>query len=61
MSVEFDKIYREKTDSAVGFEDWEFDGGKNTLPNGEPIYAMRSDRGIYWFTEKEISEMQVIK
>ena len=53
--------FKEKVDSQVGYEIWEYLGGKG-IPFGKiKAYPMRSDRGVYYFTRAEIKEMEKLE
>lgn len=58
MTIKTGDIFRETVNSELGYEDWEFLGGEAVAFGDGIIYPMRSDRGVYWFTEEEISEMR---
>lgn len=52
------EIFREKVDSQLGYEDWVFTGISIKEASGRVLYAMKSERGVYWFFEEEIKEMK---
>lgn len=59
--VRNDCVYREKTDSIVGYEDWVFSGYTIGSADTEILYGMENDRGIYYYTEEEINDMDILK
>ena len=52
------KVYREKTDSLQGYEDWEYTGVTRKTPSGELWYMFKNDRGYYHFDEKDLERFQ---
>lgn len=53
-TLEKGKIYREKVDSELGYEDWEYTGRVIKDSMGNTLYAFQNDRGVYWFDDKDI-------
>ena len=47
------KRYRQIVNSQQGYEDWEYTGISMEAPGGEMLYAFKSDRGVYYWDEKD--------
>lgn len=62
--IEKGDLFRETVNSKIGYEDWEYTGSSLLLPNNEMhdemCYCMHNDLGYFWFSEKEVREMERI-
>lgn len=53
------KKYRQIVNSEQGYEDWEYNNSFMIF-NNLNLYAMKNDRGVYWFDEIEFNNMQLL-
>ena len=63
MNEEFPRTgvtYRERVPSELGCEDWEYANNQIRTSNGTILYAMKNDLGVYYFSEEEIRQMEIV-
>lgn len=64
MNEEFPRTgvtYREIVNSKQGYEDWEYANNQIRTSNGTILYAMKNDIGVYYFSEEEIRQMEIMQ